>query len=48
MVVSGMRWMDSMGRPARGKWKRRKKGNKGRKPRGKKAKGGWVASKGRS
>lgn len=33
--------------PARGKWKRIR-GNERRKPRGKKAKEGWVASKGRS
>lgn len=48
MVVAGMRWMERMGGPARGKWKRRKRGNKGRKPRGKKAKEVWVALKGRS
>lgn len=34
--------------PARGEWKRRIRGNERRKPRGKKAKEGWVASKGRS
>lgn len=48
VVVAGMRWMERISGPARGEWKRRIKGNERRKPRGKKAKEGWVASKGRS
>lgn len=47
VVVAGMRWMERISGPARGEWKRIR-GNERRKPKGKKAKEGWVASKGRS